>query len=146
MPYLHKRLSGISSFVPHWCTISFSSKEDQRNAVSYLQCRSRKTFLYQWRSGIFTMQHKNPESYKRCFHCISDYHSDVKLSLMNTWQPNLSKEWFDFDMNAFNCCLLNDIPLKQPAKGYSDTVNQGFAALRTRLKPASVLRAIRYWI
>lgn len=34
-------------------------------------------------------------------------------------------------MNAFNYCLLNDILLKQPAKEYSDAVNQGFATFAT---------------
>lgn len=33
------------------------------------------------------------------------------------------------DMNVFNYCLLNDTLLKQPAKEYSDTVNQRFTTL-----------------
>lgn len=40
------------------------------------------------------MEHKNPESSKRCFHWISDYHFDVKPALMNTWQLKLLKELF----------------------------------------------------
>lgn len=86
---------------------SFSSKGDQRNVVSYLPCRSMKAVVYQWRSGIYTMQHKNPESCKRCFHCISDYHFDVKSALMNTWQLNLLKEWFDLTwMHSTTVCWM----------------------------------------
>lgn len=38
------------------------------------------------------------------------------------------------DMNAFNYCLLNDILLKQPAKEYIDSVNQGFTTLALRAR------------
>lgn len=107
---------------------SFSSEGDNRYTVSYLLCRSRRTFPYQWRSSIYTMQHKNPESSKRCFHCISDDHFDVKPALMNTWQLKLLKEWFHLTwMHSSTVCwtifFLNSHPENRV------TLNQGFTTL-----------------